>query len=228
MNGEGKLGLPLCFSMLHSHPFHIKIHSAIKSFFVLSYFLFYALIIYVAYEFMTIYKSKGKIMEGKLRFDLIPFGAVQRSVVRILALRAKSKLRVLSVVKENLIWILLTVFSCFFSSFSRKSETRTTSSSSSRSFRIWWLDCDTSGRCQAFSAATKTCWCYCRRYQTYLPSKSSDWLTWKRYSGNYKRVIFTRMIPLVSPKPTDLISVKCSEGIIELLILWTPAVIRFH
>lgn len=102
MNKERKLGLPLCFSTLHSHPFHIKIHSAIKSFFVLSYFLFYALIIYVAYEFMTIYKSKRKIMEGKLRFDLIPLGFVQRSVVRILDLRAKSKLRALSFGKEKL------------------------------------------------------------------------------------------------------------------------------
>lgn len=173
---------------------------------------------------MTIYKSKRKIMEGKLRFDLIPFGAVQRSVVRILDLRAKSKLNVLSFEKENLIWMLLTLFS----SLCRKSEMRITSPSSSRSFRIWWLDCDTSGRCRATSAVTRTCWCCCRRYQTYLRSKSSDWLTWKRYSGNYERVTFTRMIPLVSLKPTDLISVKCSEGIIELIILWTPAVIRFH
>lgn len=44
------LSLPLCFFMLHSHPFHIKIHSAIKSLFFLSLYFCYTLIIYGAHD----------------------------------------------------------------------------------------------------------------------------------------------------------------------------------
>lgn len=66
----------------------------------------------------------------------------------------------------------------------RKSETKTTFHLSFRLFRTWWLVCDTFGRCQVTSAATRTCWFFCPRYQTYSPSRSCRSLIWKRYSGN--------------------------------------------